>query len=150
LEDTFGWIAVLIVGGVMWFVTLPVLDSLLSLGITFYILWHVFKNLHETVQVFLQAIPKNINIPELEKILLQQLPIHAIHDWRVWTLDGESNILSFHVIVADNLPNSEIIHLKKQIRYILREHDIQHPTIEIEYENEYCELAEDWGKGISQ
>ena len=52
LEDTFGWIAVLIVGGVMWFVTLPVLYPLLSLGITSYILWHVFKNLRETIQVF--------------------------------------------------------------------------------------------------
>ncbi len=141
LEDVFGWFAVLIAGIVMLFVNLPVLDPILSVGITLYILWQVFKNLRETVNVFLQAIPANMNMAQLEAILIEKLPIQSIHDWHLWTMDGEYHVLSCHVVVADNLPSKDIIDLKTQIRTLLKQYNIQHLTIEVEYENECCELV---------
>ncbi|OQY53126.1 MAG: cation transporter [Candidatus Parabeggiatoa sp. nov. 2] len=141
LEDALGWIAVLVVAVVMLFVDLPVLDPILSVAITLYILWNVFKNLRETVNVFLQAIPSSINTEQLETILTEKLPIRSIHDWHLWTMDGEYNVLSFHVVVADNMESEKIVGLKKQIRQILKQHNIQHTTIEIEFENELCELC---------
>ncbi len=141
LEDVFGWFAVLIAGIVMLFVNLPVLDPILSVGITLYILWHVFKNLRETVNVFLQAIPANMNVAQLEAMLIEKLPIQSIHDWHLWTMDGEYHVLSCHVVVADNLPSKDIIDLKTQIRELLKQYNIQHLTIEVEYENECCELV---------
>ncbi|RKZ52525.1 MAG: cation transporter [Candidatus Parabeggiatoa sp. nov. 3] len=141
LEDVFGWFAVLIAGIVMLFVNLPVLDPILSVGITLYILWHVFKNLRETVNVFLQAIPANMNVEQLEAMLIEKLPIQSIHDWHLWTMDGEYHVLSCHVVVADNLPSKDIIDLKTQIRELLKQYNIQHLTIEVEYENECCELV---------
>jgi len=141
LEDVFGWFAVLIAGIVMLFVNLPVLDPILSVGITLYILWHVFKNLRETVNVFLQAIPSNMNVEQLEAMLIEKLPIQSIHDWHLWTMDGEYHVLSCHVVVADNLPSKDIIDLKTQIRELLKQYNIQHLTIEVEYENECCELV---------
>jgi cobalt-zinc-cadmium efflux system protein len=142
LEDALGWIAVLIVAVVMLFVNLPVLDPILSVAITFYILWNVFKNLRETVNVFLQSIPSNMDTAQLETILIEKLPIISIHDWHLWTMDGEYHVLSFHVVVADKLPSDEIVRLKKQIRDTLKQHNIQHTTIEIEYENEFCGLVD--------
>ncbi|HID99796.1 MAG TPA: cation transporter [Thiotrichaceae bacterium] len=141
LEDVFGWFAVLIAGIVMLFVNLPVLDPILSVGITLYILWQVFKNLRETVNVFLQAIPSNMNAEQLEAMLIEKLPIQSIHDWHLWTMDGEYHVLSCHVVVADNLPSKDIIDLKTQIRTLLKQYNIQHLTIEVEYENECCELV---------
>jgi cobalt-zinc-cadmium efflux system protein len=141
LEDVFGWFAVLIAGIVMLFVNLPVLDPILSVGITLYILWQVFKNLRETVNVFLQAIPSNMNVEQLEAMLIEKLPIQSIHDWHLWTMDGEYHVLSCHVVVADNLPSKDIIDLKTQIRTLLKQYNIQHLTIEVEYENECCELV---------
>jgi cobalt-zinc-cadmium efflux system protein len=140
LEDVLGWIAVLVVGVIMLFVNWPVLDPILSIAITLYILWNVFKNLRETVNVFLQATPLDINTVQLETILIEKLPIHSIHDWHLWTMDGEYNVLSFHVVVTDLLSSKDIISLKKHIREILKQHNIQHTTIEIEYQHEICEL----------
>jgi len=132
---------VLVASVVMLFVDLPVLDPILSIAITLYILWNVFKNLRETVNVFLQAIPSNINIKQLEAKLLKELPIRSIQDWHLWTMDGEYHVVSFHIVVANNLLAEDIIKLKQQIRELIKQQHIQHLTIEIEYEQELCELV---------
>lgn len=141
LEDVLGWIAVLVVSVVMLFVDLPVLDPVLSVIITCYILWGVVRNSHETIKVFLQAIPSNIDTQQLETLLTAELPIRSIHDWHLWTMDGEYHVLSFHIVIADHLSSKEIILLKKRVREILKQRHIWHSTIEIEYENEFCELG---------
>jgi cobalt-zinc-cadmium efflux system protein len=140
LEDVLGWVAVLITSLVMLVVKLPVLDPILSMLITSYILWNVVKNLRETVNVFLQAIPSTLNKQQLEAALMEQLPIYSIHDWHLWSMDGEYHVVSCHVVVAPHLSVAEIITIKKQVRKILNQYNIQHLTIEIEYEHEVCEL----------
>lgn len=142
LEDTLGWLAMLVAAIVMLFTKLAILDPILSICITLYILWYTFKNLRDTVNIFLQAIPSNINIKELETKLLKELPIHSIHAWHLWTMDGDYHVLSCHIVVANNLLPEQIIPLKKQIREILKQHHIKHITIEIEYENEFCEVVD--------
>jgi cobalt-zinc-cadmium efflux system protein len=141
LEDILGGLALLIASLVMLIVNLPVLDPILSLLITSYILWNVVKNLRETVKVFLQAIPLNLNKQQLEATLMAQLPIYSIHDWHLWTMDGEYHVVSCHIVVASHLSADEIIAIKKQAREILKQYNVQHLTIEIEYENENCELV---------
>ncbi|WP_180159880.1 cation diffusion facilitator family transporter, partial [Acinetobacter sp. YH12062] len=49
LEDVLGWVAVLIVSIVLLFAELPILDPLLSIGFTLFILFNVFKNLKSTL-----------------------------------------------------------------------------------------------------
>ena len=58
-----------------------------------------------------------------------------------------------HVLVKDDTTTDNIILLKKQIKEEAKEHNINHITIEIEYEKEKCEsfiaaadfcIAADW------
>jgi len=56
-------------------------------------------------------------------------------------MDGEYHVVSFHIVVANNLLAENIIKLKQQAREFLKQHNIQHLTIEIEYEQEFCELV---------
>ncbi|HET8753741.1 MAG TPA: cation diffusion facilitator family transporter, partial [Salinimicrobium sp.] len=62
LEDVLGWVAVLIVGIVLSFKDIHYLDPALSLFITAYILWNVLKRLKETLFIFLQGVPEDINL----------------------------------------------------------------------------------------
>lgn len=133
LEDVLGWIAVLLVSLVMLFVNLPILDPLLSVMITLYILVNVFKILRETAQIFLQAKPSQIDTQELEARLTKSLPIYSIHDLHLWTMDGEYHVLTCHVVIEDNLPALEMMAIKQQLRELLKQNGIQHSTIEIEY-----------------
>jgi cobalt-zinc-cadmium efflux system protein len=144
LEDVLGWIAVLITSIIMLWVDVPVLDPLLSILISSYILWNVVKNLRQTVEIFLQATPEEIDTQELQQILSQRFPIQSIHDWHMWSMDGEYNILSFHIVLSDNktenLSIQSLSKMKKEIRQLITEYGIQHSTIEFELDIESCDL----------
>lgn len=140
LEDVLGWIAVLIASIIMLFFNIPILDPILSVGITIFISWHVISSLWETSHIFLQAIPGDIKTEQLAEKLTEALPIHSIHDLCVWTMDGEYHVLSLHIVVKDNTSSAQLAEIKKEIRNILKKYNIYHSTVEIEYESEYCEL----------
>ena len=51
MEDVLGWIAVLVVSIVMQFVNFPILDPLLSIAISIWVLTNVYKNLRVTFKM---------------------------------------------------------------------------------------------------
>ncbi len=139
LEDVLGWIAVLIVSIVMFFVDLPVLDPLLSIGIAIFILYNVIRNLKTTLNVLLQGVPKEMDINNLKEKMTVLPEVSSIHDLHVWSLDSQYNVASIHVVVKDkNIKLSDLQPLKKQIKELMESEDIEHATIEFENENEHC------------
>ena len=72
LEDVLGWVAVFVISIVMMFTQVSLLDPILSIFITFYILRGVLKNLKATVLLFLQATPKNLNTEVINKELKKE------------------------------------------------------------------------------
>jgi cobalt-zinc-cadmium efflux system protein len=142
LEDVLGWAAVLIASVVMIFVTIPILDPILSLGIACYILLNIYKNLRDTLRVLLQGVPENIDGEEIKKALLNIKGIESVHDLHLWTMDGEFNISSVHIVVGTNQNNHGITEIKNQTRQIMKQHNVQHSTVEIERNEENCEYKE--------
>jgi len=139
LEDVLGWVAVLIVSIVLIYQDLPILDPLLSLAINFYILYNVISRLKKIMNIFLQGVPGEIKIEGLEQKIADQPQALAVHHTHVWTLDGEKYFLSTHLIVSDKSSKEEVIDLKSRVKTLLAEEEIEHVTVEIEYENEDCD-----------
>jgi len=142
LEDVLGWMAVLIVSVVMNFYTLPLLDPILSLLITIYILWNVWKNLKSTLRIFLQATPEDSRIADIEKQLMDIHEVTGVHDLHLWSMDGLYHVLTVHVTVAGNMTLDDTQKLKKNIRSDLESIGIEHITVEIEQEDEVCKLTD--------
>lgn len=140
LEDVLGWAAVLIGSIVMIFTRLLIIDPILSLLITLFILFNVFRNLRMIFRVFLQAVPKELNLEEIEKKILAVPGVSAIHDLHTWTLDGQYNILTLHLIVGERKNRPESENIKKKIKLLLKDLNIQHITIEIHSPDEECYL----------
>ncbi|MDT3738718.1 MAG: cation diffusion facilitator family transporter [Candidatus Kapabacteria bacterium] len=136
LEDVMGWIAVLIVSIVMMFVNLPILDPILSLAITIWVLSNVYKNLKSIIKVVLQEVPQNINLAELESRILNKKFVKSMHDVHLWSLDGEKNIMSLHIVVDNLTSKTQLFELKSDIKKIANDFGIQHLTIEIEDESD--------------
>jgi cobalt-zinc-cadmium efflux system protein len=139
LEDVLGWVVVLIGSIILNFKDLPIIDPLLSMGITIYILYNVVKNLKKVMNVFLQGVPEDISIEEIEKLVEEKTEALSIHHTHIWTIEGERNMLSTHVKIPNSYSSQNIINLKKNIRKLLSERNIEHVTIEMEYESEECE-----------
>lgn len=138
LEDVLGWVAVFIVSVVLMFVELPILDPLLSIFFTLFILFNVVKNLVVTLRLFLQAVPDHLNRDEIEERLLAIPEVGAIHHLHLWSLDGEHNVLTAHLVMHREMAIDEIRELKLQVRSALSKYHLEHTTIEIELIEEEC------------
>ncbi|MBN2558247.1 MAG: cation transporter [Clostridia bacterium] len=133
LEDVLGWVAVLIISIVLVFVEIPVLDPVLSLLITAFVLKNIFQNFSQIIKIFLQAVPEGYNVEEIEREIAKRHPgVLNIHGTKLWTLDGENNIMTFHLCVRDNPDITETVEIKRSIKATLGEMGIQDVTIEIE------------------
>jgi cobalt-zinc-cadmium efflux system protein len=145
LEDVLGWVAVLVVSIVMMFVDAPILDPLLSIGITVWVLFNVYKNLKKTFRILLQEVPQNVDIDSVEKELSDIEGISSIHDLHIWSLDGENNIITLHAVIDDNSSNENQRKLKRAIRDTCERLNIHHATIEFETKGEECVFEDDNG-----
>jgi cobalt-zinc-cadmium efflux system protein len=138
LEDVLGWLAVLIGSIVMFFIKLPVLDPIMSIIIALFVLYNAFKNLRQSFHIIFQGIPTELNFGEITKQLEQLNGIEAVHDLHVWSVDGNYNVLTVHIVLSGSLEMDKNTELKKTIRDLLKEIGIQHATIEFETTNEQC------------
>jgi cobalt-zinc-cadmium efflux system protein len=140
LEDVLGWVAVLVVGIIMYFKDIYVLDPLLSVGITLFILFNVFKNFKETILLFLQTVPEQVDI---QGIISEFNSIDGVldsHHTHIWSLDSQSHVLSTHLVVNDDLSSDDLIKVKKKARDVVKDMQIEHITIELEFEREDCKI----------
>lgn len=140
LEDVLGWIAVLIVSITLLFADVYILDPILSLLISAYILYNAIANLRKTITLFLQAVPDNIDIQQLEKSITSLEKVDSTHHTHVWSLDGERHVLTTHVVVVDSTSREDIQSIKSAIQHLGKGLNLEHITVEIEYLNEYCHM----------
>ncbi len=138
LEDVLGWAAVLVTSIVLIFNDIHILDPLLSLAITAYILWNVIKRLVDTMKIFLQGAPEKINIQELEQKLGAIPHVASVHHAHVWSLDGEHHVLTAHIKLKRVKSLGEVSELKNKVKDALKEYDLEHVTIETEQDDEVC------------
>ena len=130
LEDTLGWVVVLIGSIIMRFTDINIIDSIMSIGVAIFILIHSIKNLKKVLDLFLEKTPEDVNINELTKHLLKIDGVDDIHHIHVWSIDGYNNYATMHIVTK----SKNISKVKKEIREELEEHNIGHAILETEEE----------------
>jgi cobalt-zinc-cadmium efflux system protein len=143
LEDVLGWMAILAVAITLLFYPMYILDAILSIVITFYILFNVVMNLRKTVSLFLQASPENIDLTEIDEKLKSIDKVISSHHTHVWSLDGSNHVLSTHLIVDKSTTRDEIVRIKSKCKQLFEDLKLTHFTIEIELEDEVCLMKDD-------
>jgi len=141
LEDVLGWVAVLIVAIVMQFKDWPILDPILSIGFTLFILFNVIRNLLSTAKLFFQASPDNSLLQNVTDKLLELDAVSDLHHLHIWSLDGEHHVATVHV-VSQFESKAEYLELKESVSNALQEFELSHTTIEIELTSEECRDAD--------
>lgn len=140
LEDLLGWIAVLVVSIIMQFKEIPILDPLLSIGITLFVLYHVIKNLKKTLIILMDAVPQEVNLKDMKDQFLNLEYVMDIHNLHYWSLDGKSSAFSTHLIVQEKLENGQEEVIRNKIRQILKNNDegIDFISIQVERGRKTC------------
>lgn len=141
IEDVLGWVAVLIVSIVMMFTDAPYLDPALSLGITLFILYNVVKRLKETFVILLQGTPEGIDPEKIKMEILQVENVASLHHMNIWTLEGEHHVFTAHIKLDKTVAFTEMLNAKRKVKEMLKKYPFSHYTIEVEMNDESCELA---------
>lgn len=139
LEDLFGWIAILIGSLIIAVFDAPIVDPILSIAITLFVLRGVFISVSQTTRLFLQAVPPQINMETILGKFKKLQGVLSTHDEHIWSLDGDRHVMSIHVVTPKSTSINDIISLKQKIRKVIAEESSHmHLTIEVEFEGEDC------------
>ena len=138
IEDAMGWVAVLIVAIVLHFVNWPILDPILSIGFTLFILINVIRYVVQTMSLFLQGVPDLATRNAISKQLLSIKHVEEIHHVHFWSLDGEQHVLTAHVVINCLIDNEKLRALKQEVNERLTPFGLSHTTIEFELPGEPC------------
>jgi cobalt-zinc-cadmium efflux system protein len=142
LEDVLGWAAVLVVSIVLLFTDLYILDPLLSILITLIVLYNVIKNFRKTLSVLLQGVPESVDIASIESEIRRMEMVNGIHHTHVWSLDGEENVLTTHIVLGLNAKKDQIRKIKNKVRELTKQNGLSHTTIEFEYLEDDCSMSD--------
>lgn len=130
LGDVFEWITILVLSIVLIFWgDIPYLDALVSIGIAFWLIFNLGRNLYKSIEVLLQKTPDNFNVVEFKQSIEEIKGVNAIDDFHIWSLDGIDSVMTLKVDV-DFGENVEEI--KKEIYDISNRYHVLDITIELE------------------
>ena len=120
------------------FVDWPILDPILSIAFTLFILVNVVRNLRETLNLFLQATPSQQTREQLLAVLCAPEVVSDIHHLHFWSLDGEQHVMTAHLVLQHSVTIAQLQELKADIQDKLKEFSLAHTTIEFEFSDEVC------------
>ncbi|PRO67597.1 cation diffusion facilitator family transporter [Alteromonas gracilis] len=138
IEDAMGWVAVLVVAIVLHFVKWPILDPILSICFTLFILINVVRYVVQTMSLFLQGVPDLATRNAISNALLGIQHVEEIHHVHFWSLDGEQHVLTAHVVINCAIDNKKLRLLKQEVHARLSPFGLAHTTIEFELPGEPC------------
>ncbi|MBR6567461.1 MAG: cation transporter [Clostridia bacterium] len=133
LEDTLGWIVVLVGAVIMRFTDLRFIDPLMSVGVALFIFINSLKNLKESLSVFLEKAPDGVSSEKIREHILSVEGVSDVHHIHLWTMDGFTNCATMHVIT-----DGDFSEVKTKIRHELSHHGITHSVIETERAEDMC------------
>ena len=129
LEDTLGWVAVILMTIILRFTDWYILDPLLSLVISFFILSKVIPHFWSTLKIFLDAVPEGVDIEQVTSDLEQLDHVASVNQLNLWTMDGLEKNAIVHVCL-EHVKHMEVC--KESIRDLLKESGFQNVTIEVD------------------
>lgn len=129
LEDTLGWLAVIVVAIILRYTDWYFLDPLLSLLISAFILSKALPRFWSTLKIFLDAVPEGVDIQQVKSDLEQLDHVTSINQLNLWTMDGLEKNAIVHVCLKQG-EHMEVC--KEAIRTLLKDCGFQNVTIEVD------------------
>ena len=133
ITDAVSSVGVVLGGVLILYYDVYLVDPILTLLISLYILYHSYAMLRETIDILMEGVPKNI---DLERIVAEVETLERVlgmHHLHVWQFDEKTVALEAHIVIDKNdLEHMEAV--KRAIKHMLGEvFHIHHTTLEFEF-----------------
>ena len=129
LEDTLGWLAVILMAIILRFTDWYILDPILSLVISIFILTKAIPRFWSALKIFLDAVPEGVETSDLEKDLEALPNVNSVNQLSIWSMDGLENNAIVHICIKDW---EQMMETKEVVRQCLEERGVQNITIEVD------------------
>ncbi len=130
LSDLLGSVAALAAGLTIYLTGWMMIDPILSLFICLLILASSLRLLNEVLQVILEGVPADIDLPAVGHSLAAIDGVDSVHDLHIWTLSSGRPVLTAHIVVTTH---AEWAALLPQLRQHLQaNYNIDHITLQPE------------------
>ena len=118
-------------------------DALIGLAIAAIIMIGAYRLISQSGSILLEAVPKHIELREVEEAMTSTEGVLLVHDLHVWTLSSGVYALSGHVVVSDQQVSACSPVLRDLESMLEDRFHISHVTIQLETEvcpDGYCSL----------
>lgn len=109
LGDLLGSLGALVAAGLMAFKGWYLADPVVSGVIGAIIIFSAVRLLLDSVHVLLEGAPAGLRTPEVRECLLGIPGVCDVHDLHVWSLGGESPLLTAHLVLDHTRPATEVL-----------------------------------------
>lgn len=132
-EDVVGWAAVLLSAVVMKLTGFFLLDAIVSLATSIFLIFHSARNFIEALHLFLERVPSGMDLTQVKDALVACEEIEEVHHVHLWALDEVHFCATMHLVT-----DAESSEVKARAREILSSFGIEHATLELESKREFC------------
>ncbi len=133
--DTISSGGVILGGLVILYTGWYLADPLISIFIGMLILWGAYALVRESMDIFLEATPRDIDVEKMLDDLRKIKGVKDIHHLHLWTITSGIYAMSAHVLIEDLL-TSRSAQVLKEIEGLLQgKYSMEHTTIQFESES---------------
>jgi len=128
--DALVSLGVVVSGFVIWKFGLKWFDPMSSLVIAAVILWSTWDLLRDSLNLAVDAVPRELDPKEVRKWLSDQPGVVGMHDLHIWPLSTTETALTAHLLMPVPPPDDEFLHdLAQQLNERFK---ISHATFQVE------------------
>lgn len=145
LGDAVSAVGVAVAGVIVAITGQTIADPVVALLIGSLILWSSWGILAEAVNVLLEAAPRGLDMPALERAIQEVPGVLGAHDLHVWTVASGIVACSCHIVVAEQSVREGQQVLRAVAGLLHERFGLAHTTIQVEVEgcdpnDMYCTL----------
>lgn len=145
MGDVISTVGAVMAGVVIYFTGWNWLDPAASVLIGLLILWNAARILRETVDILLEASPRDVDMNTLVREIVQVPGVLGVHDLHVWSISSGLRTMSAHILTED-VSISMGADIQSQVTALVaRRFKILHATLQLECvdcqpDSLYCDM----------
>ena len=139
LADAMGSIAVIVAGTLILLYDWRLIDPIVTLFISGYILWHSFLGIRPVVRVLMLGSPQETDLADLISAMESVPEVESLHHVHFWKMQEHEAALEAHVVITEGANTDR---LRNDLKLLLQSRfDIAHSMLELEHADVACLAA---------
>lgn len=136
VADALGSVAVIVAGTLILLYDWRLVDPIVTLGISAYILWHAGSELPPVIRLLMLGAPAEPDTEEVREALGRVSGVDSVHHVHLWEIDEHRRSVEAHLVVADPAEGPRICRAAKAA--LEETFGIAHATLEVETSSTGC------------